>query len=102
MARLRLEPAGREAEVETGGVLLHTALDHGLPIPFGCQSAKCGVCRVEVLHGAQTGLAPPSDLEILTLQGFRSAPGVRLACQARLCGDVTVRSLQPSEDDQED
>lgn len=91
MPRIRVEPSGEQIEAPSSGTLLATALDHGLPLPFGCQAAKCGLCRVHVLQGAITGLLPPSLLERTTLIGLHSPRGVRLACQARLVGDVVVR-----------
>ena len=92
MARVRLDPEGIEIECEPGTTLLEAGLEHGLDMPFGCMSAKCGVCRVEVLEGAGSGLEPPSMLERLVLEGFHCPPGVRLACQARLAGDLVVRT----------
>ena len=90
MAKVRLEPDGIEIECEPGVTLLEAALEHGLDLPFGCMSAKCGVCRVEVLEGTESGLEPPSTLERLVLEGFHCPPGVRLACQAHLAGDLVV------------
>lgn len=87
--RLRLAESG-EAWVARGALLLDAALAAGLALPFGCRSARCGVCRVEVLDGGG-GLAPPGPLEALTLRTFGCSPEVRLACQARLAGPATVR-----------
>jgi ferredoxin len=98
MPTLRIEPEGVEIEAEAGGTVLETALDAGFEMPFGCMSAKCGVCRIEVLAGAESGLAAASELERRVLEGFNAEPGVRLACQARLVGDVTVRSVFPRPD----
>lgn len=97
MPKLRVEPEGHEIETAVGDTLLDAALDAGLELPFGCMSAKCGVCRVEVLEGAESGLDPPSPLEKVVLAGFHCPDGVRLACQARIAGDVRVRSLHPRE-----
>lgn len=98
MPRLRLEPEGGHVEVAAGTPLLEAAEEHGLPIPFGCVSARCGVCRVEVLAGGEAGLAAPSKLERVVLRGFDAPPAVRLACQAVVTGDVAVRSLHPPEE----
>lgn len=93
MSKIRIEPSGQEAEVTPSGTLLHTALDHGLAIPFGCQSARCGVCRVRVFSGSEGGLRPPTVVEQATLEAFRCPPDVRLACQAYIVGDVIVETL---------
>ena len=101
MAKLRIEPDGVEIETEGGGTVIDTALEGGVALPFGCLSAKCGVCRIEVIEGAE-GLEPASDLEALVLEGFHCPDGVRLGCQARIRADVTVRSLFPGPDSEED
>lgn len=88
--RIRLQPDDREVEVQAEQRLLDAALDAGLPIPFGCQSARCGVCRVRVLNGTEAGLAPPSVIEAAALEAFAAPEGVRLACQAYLVRDVEV------------
>ncbi|HEX9795296.1 MAG TPA: 2Fe-2S iron-sulfur cluster-binding protein [Planctomycetota bacterium] len=91
---VRVLPDGLQFPAKPGATLLDSALDHGVPLPFGCQSAKCGVCRVEVSGGAAgeaIGLHPPSTLEAAVLEGFGCPSGVRLACQARVRGPVTVR-----------
>jgi len=95
MARIRREPDGLEIEVPSTGTLLDAALDHGMPLPFGCQSSKCGLCAVEILAGTEDGLLPPSLLEAGTLESMGLGPGIRLACQGRLAGDVVLRPLHP-------
>jgi len=101
MARLRREPDGLEIEVPSAGTLLDAALDHGMPLPFGCQSSKCGLCAVEILAGTEGGLLPPSPLEAGTLEAMGLGPGIRLACQGRLVGDVVLKPLhaEPAEED---
>ena len=47
---------------------------------------------MEVLAGSESGLEEPSTLERLVLEGFHCPPGVRLACQARLAGDLVVKT----------
>ena len=76
-------------EVESGAALLDAIEDFGLVIPLGCTAAKCGVCMVKEIAGK---LAPPSTLESTTLAGFGCQSGQRLACQARIAGDVTLRT----------
>jgi len=76
-------------EVANGTSLLDAIEDFGLVIPLGCTAAKCGVCMVKVITGK---LAPPSTLESTTLAGFGCKDGQRLACQARIAGDVTLQT----------
>ena len=68
-----------ETKVAEGdGSLLEVCYDHDLPIPFGCQSGKCGICTVKVVDG---NLA------------FDCGEGVRLACQAHVAGDVVLEPI---------
>ena len=57
---------------------------------------RCGTCRVQVDHGAQS-LTALNDLEESTLARLHAPPGVRLACQARVLGPgVVVTRLLPA------
>jgi len=89
MPRLDLEtPQGLEViAYDHGTSLMDLAESQDLPIPFGCQSGKCGICQVEVLAGA---LAEAGAFESAVLEGFDCPPDVRLACQAMM-GDGRVR-----------
>ncbi|MAW61990.1 MAG: hypothetical protein CMJ94_14330 [Planctomycetes bacterium] len=89
MTRVRVLPADLAAEGE-GDSLLEICTDGGLPVPFGCTVGKCGVCRIELIEGE---LQEPSRFEQAVLDGFGCESGVRLACQARTAGDVTIQPL---------
>ena len=54
--------------------------------------ARCSTCRVQVLEG-QSELEAPSDAEMRLLQRIGADPDVRLACQIRPVGPLTVRRL---------
>jgi ferredoxin len=82
-----------EVVAEGDGSLMDLAYDANLPIPFGCQSGRCGVCQVVVLEGS---LAEPGRMEESILECFSCPPEVRLACQAFLEGDVKLRSVNDS------
>ena len=68
------------------------------PIPFECRSGSCGTCWVGVVAGLDN-LDPQSPYELKRLRFFGYAgshspaerhPPLRLACQAKCRGDVTV------------
>ena len=66
------------------------------PIPVECRSASCGTCWVGVLGGA-TKLTPVEKHEAVRMKVFGYAdiregtqPPIRLACQARATGAVTI------------
>lgn len=90
---------GRVVEIAAteGAKLLDLCTAHGAPIPFSCQSASCGTCRVHVLAGGE-GLVPPADDELDLLDVFNHDPrAFRLACQVRLqagADRVHVKALQ--------
>ena len=75
MAEVRMEGKDGELVVEGEGSLMDLAYEADLPIPFGCQSGRCGVCQVQVIEGA---LAEPGMLEQGILECFNCPPEVTL------------------------
>lgn len=65
------------------------------PVPIECTSASCGTCWVGVL-GGQEKLSDPSPRERRAMKVFGynqpddQKPFIRLACQARATGNVTI------------
>ena len=55
---------------------------------------RCTTCRVKIDQGIDN-LEPAAELEQLALKRINAAPNVRLACQARLIGDVSLTQLLP-------
>jgi ferredoxin len=84
---LRLQDLDDPAQARTTK-LLDACIELDLKVPFGCTIGKCGVCAVELLEGE---LAEPSRYEAAVLEGGGYPPRARLACQARLVGDVVVK-----------
>lgn len=82
-------PFGDEGEA---GSLLDIALSHGVEIDHACGgTGVCGTCHVLVVEGFEN-LSPPTDDELDTIeQQPGNTPKSRLACQAVINGDVTVR-----------
>jgi len=91
------EPADRSAKVARGVTVLAAAAEAGVIITAPCGGrGACGRCAVTVLEG---GLEPPDERELAALARARvGASGIRLACMARVAGDVTVRTLVSSPD----
>ncbi len=92
---VRVEPAGIDFEVADGETLMHAAERLGYRWPTVCHGqAVCVTCFVEVLDGS-ANLTPPEPLEGTALASSPvvaiTAGEVRLACQARVTGPVTVR-----------
>lgn len=65
------------------------------PIPTDCRSGTCGTCWVGVLAGAdRLSDVEPTEAKRLRACGYsetaEAKPLIRLACQARAAGDVTI------------
>ncbi len=76
--------------VPRGTRIVEVAEKVGASITFGCKENDCGNCVVEILGGAEN-LSPPSALEQELLKVKFAKAGSRLACQAMVWGDVTVK-----------
>jgi uncharacterized 2Fe-2S/4Fe-4S cluster protein (DUF4445 family) len=88
-ARVVFEPEGLSAEVEHGVTVSQAGRKAGIVIPLPCGGRGiCTGCGVRVLEG---DLEPPDPIEQSTLA--RSPGDVRLACRARIAGDVALRPL---------
>ncbi len=86
-------PAGilAETQAEAGETLLRAAVVSRLDLSHYCGgTCSCGTCRVEILEGGET-LSPIEGREQMVLGYQATQAGDRLACQARVGGDVVVR-----------
>ena len=96
MAPAKVKYKGIPEEIhipKTGKSLLQISLDHKIPHLHECGGqGKCSTCRVRVHHGHKN-LNPPTSLEKEMMEQRRWEPGVRLACQCRVYGDVEVERL---------
>jgi limonene-1,2-epoxide hydrolase/ferredoxin len=102
-----VEPSGAVLEVVHGESLMRAAQRLGYRWPTLCHGeGSCTICAVEVLENPD-GLALPRAAETEALRFCNVAPlaagPVRLACQARVRGDVVVRKkgvkpLHPSDE----
>ena len=81
-------PAQKTIQVKPGTTILDASRKAKVPIRTRCDGkAACLMCKVSVED--QRGLAPMNQAERLKL-GEPQAGGMRLACQARVMGDVAV------------
>lgn len=95
----------REFEVQDKEIIFDALDNCGEKLPHGCLAGSCGACRIEVLEGSEN-LKPPSAVERNTIEaisdqyekknGFGSLKGrvVRLACRARVLGNVKITPLR--------
>ncbi len=93
MPKVTFMPDGRCFEVAAGTTILVSAVQNGLQLRHDCTEAICGTDRVKILSG-QEQLSAKDDNEELTLEMMHAGPDDRLACVARIIGDVTVEVLE--------
>ncbi|RJS83989.1 DUF4445 domain-containing protein [Candidatus Bathyarchaeota archaeon] len=83
------EPDGRRIEVAIGTTVLQAAEKAGLGIRSECGGEGiCGKCRVIVRNAEALNRLTEAEINLLSELEINS--GFRLACQARILGNVTV------------
>lgn len=76
--------------VQSGDVLMTSLQNAGIPVASSCGGdAVCAKCVLKVIEGAEN-LSPPTPEELFLVQKNRIPAGMRVSCQARVLGDVTV------------
>ncbi len=103
MPKVTILPGGWVVEASRGQTVMEAAMAHGLYWPTTCWGH--GICTSCVCTTDGRGLQPmgPSERRALAAEfgeGAVKSRGLRLACQARVEGDVVVckpgvRPLQP-------
>jgi uncharacterized 2Fe-2S/4Fe-4S cluster protein (DUF4445 family) len=86
--RILFAPSLTETSQEAGKTILDAAREVGLYIDSQCNGrGKCGKCRVRVVEG-KAGPFTQEESEFISITD--KALGYRLACMARVAGDMTV------------
>jgi ferredoxin len=93
MPKVTFKPAGQSFDVAAGTTILVSAIQNGLQLRHDCTEAICGTDRVKILSGKEQ-LSEKTENEELTLEMTNAGPDDRLACVARVVGDVTVEVLE--------
>ncbi len=89
-------PGGRLVEASPGASLLEISRAAGIPHASVCGGrGRCSTCRVRVSAGLEQQ-PPASREELRVLHRVGAPPGVRLACQLRPLGELSVIPLLPS------
>ncbi len=92
-ATITFEPSGIRVLVELGTTIKDAAAAGGVALDAPCGGlGTCGRCAVR----AQGELASASADERVLLGADSLSAGIRLACRARVAGDVIVRALDGS------
>jgi class 3 adenylate cyclase/nitrite reductase/ring-hydroxylating ferredoxin subunit len=84
---------GQQLTLHEGMSVLEASVRHRVDHMHACGgSARCTTCRIEVLEGIEHCPPPGADeREVLEMNGL--GQNVRLACQLRPTGDITIRVL---------
>jgi ferredoxin, 2Fe-2S len=97
-----VEPSGIEFEAPEGETVMAAAEGHGYFWPVGCaRNGECTNCALDVVSGVGrlSVMGRYERQNLIRQRGPRSIedPRLRLACQARVLGDVVVykRGVEP-------
>ena len=84
---------GTSVMTAPGNTILEISRTFGIPHMSVCGGrARCSTCRTLIVDG-QENCTAPTEAEKVLLTRLNADPGVRLACQCRVRGDVEVRPL---------
>ncbi|MNE70843.1 Na(+)-translocating NADH-quinone reductase subunit F [compost metagenome] len=88
---VRFVPMNKMIKVRRGTSVLRAAHEGRVTIKTRCGgNAGCLMCKIEVDPEHASALTPPTDAERRKL-GSLLEQGIRLACQASVCGQAEVR-----------
>jgi adenylate cyclase len=88
-------PMGRQVTVAPGTSILEASRLSGIPHASVCGGrGRCSTCRVRINAGLDVCPDPGSD-EVRVLTRVGAPAGIRLACQLRPLGDVSLTPLLP-------
>lgn len=101
MPAITFLPDNIKEETRTDETILDVAQRSSIPLTHVCQgNARCSTCRVQIVKGLEN-VSPRSDGENVIAGKMGFSPEIRLACQAKVSGDVTVHRLVLDEVDVE-
>jgi ferredoxin len=87
---VRFPAQDRSVRVTSGTLLIDAVRSADLPIASACRGdGLCGRCGVAVLAGSGA-IGAELPAETRAKQRNRIDPGLRLACQVRVCADLSV------------
>jgi len=95
LVRASIREKEYEFEGALGSNLLGAALANKVPVDRICRVGLCGACQIRVLVG-QGNLSAPTDEELLLLDRTPIEEGVRLACQAKIQGELHFAHSKPT------
>ena len=101
MPKIDYLPDLKEVEIKEGESILHAGVRAKIPHAHICGGhGRCSTCRVVILKGLEH-CRPRTPQEEAIAQQLQFDPTIRLACQTRVTGDVTLRRLVLDDEDVE-
>ncbi len=89
-------PDGRSVAIEPGMSVLEASRSAGIPHTSVCGGrGRCSTCRVQIVDGKEH-TSEPSEAECAVLRRVKVPEDVRLACQLRPRGNISVLPLIPA------
>ncbi|MFA9460495.1 CDP-6-deoxy-delta-3,4-glucoseen reductase [Thiohalorhabdus methylotrophus] len=87
---VKLEPSGKQFEVEPGQSILDAAMHHGVNLPYGCRNGACGDCKGKLVSGqVDYGQYKPT-----AMSEEERAQGSALFCQAQPQSDLVIEAYE--------
>jgi CDP-4-dehydro-6-deoxyglucose reductase len=85
---VRLQPSGREFEVDADETILGAAIRQGIGLPYGCRDGACGSCKSRLLEGRVVH----REHQRKALSSAEEEAGLILTCCALPQGDCVVEA----------
>lgn len=89
-AKITFEDIDHTVSVPAGTRVIEVSEQVGAGIVYGCREGDCGTCIMHVQAGWHN-LTEPSVLEEKVLKENMAGRHDRLACQAQIIGDCTIK-----------
>ncbi|GAB6051903.1 ferredoxin FdxC [Magnetospira thiophila] len=89
-AKVTFSDINLSVNVPVGTRIIEVSEKVGSGIIYGCRECDCGTCIMKVEEG-WNNLSEPSVLEDKVLKENMAGRHYRLACQAQVLGDVTLK-----------
>ena len=91
MPTVTFKGENKSCQVERASKIMIACDRVGSNIPFGCRRGVCGTCIIDVVEGLEN-IAPADIQEESTRQEIGALPHQRMACQARVRGNITIHA----------
>jgi adenylate cyclase len=93
MSKINCLPDLRNVEIDKSATVLEALVANGIEHTNICRgNAHCSTCRIVILEG-EKNCSPPTSAEKALAKQLDFPVHVRLACQTKVTGDVSIRRM---------